>query len=380
MDDGTKRVLLVDDERAFVRGISAYLRTQGGFDVVTAVNGLQALEILGEQAIDVVVTDLEMPLMNGFELLAQMRDSYPKLPVIVMTAYSTPETLERMASIGAIPCLEKPLVLEDFVSELQAVLEQQAHGFLRGISVASILQLLEMERKTVTLNVAHGTSKGSLSFREGCLIDAETGNLRGDSAALEIISWEAATVELAAGGPSPHKTIVSGLHFLMLEAMRLVDEGRSVEDIDLGHLSPAPVEPIASTHTLSPAQKTTIGKAVNEVGQIDGVSGVALLSKDDQILSSHAVSDLESFESSARAFAEIAATSQAVATKSRFGGCSEISFGTEERLVLIQSPEIAGEQPVRVVVVVEWSCDHVALARRLGDTVPLVLESLAAGE
>jgi CheY-like chemotaxis protein len=372
-----KRVLFVDDERAFLRGISSYLRTHEGYEVHMAVNGVQALEILRRHEVDAVVTDLHMPVMDGFALLARLREAYPSLPVLVMTAYATPEALERMAAFGSIPVLEKPLMIEDLIDELEVVLADRAQGYLRGISVASLLQLLEMERKTVTLEVERGAKRGTLSFREGRLIDAATGAKTGDAAAMEIIGWDAATVRLDAGGPPPRKTVVSGLHFLMMESARLIDEGQSAEDVDLGPLSPMPVQALEPVREVTPAQREALQALAGDLTALGGVAGAAFLTSDARVLASQATGDLDAFEAAATSFARLAATAHDASKGAGLGGCGEITLGTVERLVVVQSPVIADAQPLRVVVVVEWGCDQTALGRRLGDVVPKALRRLA---
>jgi CheY-like chemotaxis protein len=86
-----KKVLIVDDEKPFLLsladGLGAYAKD---FEVVTASNGKEAVKVLNSSGVDLVVTDLRMPKMDGFELLAHMSGTYPGIPVIVMTAYGTP--------------------------------------------------------------------------------------------------------------------------------------------------------------------------------------------------------------------------------------------------------------------------------------------------
>ena len=87
-----KNVLLVDDDtemlHALKEGFKRYLES---FAVLLAEDGLQALEVLNHNIISLVVTDLKMPKMDGFELLAHIMQHYPDIPVIIITGYSTPE-------------------------------------------------------------------------------------------------------------------------------------------------------------------------------------------------------------------------------------------------------------------------------------------------
>ncbi|HQG24169.1 MAG TPA: response regulator, partial [Smithellaceae bacterium] len=103
-------ILIVDDEESFVLsladGLSVYKKY---FNLRTAPNGAEAVKILKLSSIDLVITDLSMPKMDGFELLAYMNRNYPKIPVILMTAYGTPKIEEIVSNMGIFRYLEKPL-------------------------------------------------------------------------------------------------------------------------------------------------------------------------------------------------------------------------------------------------------------------------------
>src|SRR4030066_2426974 len=107
---GAGEVLIVDDEEPFVLsladGLSSYKKY---FNVRTAPNGAEAVKTLKLSPIDLVITDLSMPKMDGFELLAYMSRNYPKIPVILMTAYGTPKIEEIVGNMGIFRYLEKPL-------------------------------------------------------------------------------------------------------------------------------------------------------------------------------------------------------------------------------------------------------------------------------
>ena len=106
-----REVLVVDDEEPLLltisEGLSIYRKY---FNLQTATNGVEAVKVLkSSPVIDLVVTDLSMPKMDGFELLAYMNRNYPQIPVILMTAYGTPKIEEIVSSMGLYCYLEKPL-------------------------------------------------------------------------------------------------------------------------------------------------------------------------------------------------------------------------------------------------------------------------------
>src|SRR5215510_3015999 len=133
-----KTVLIVDDEKLFlsclVEGLSVF---SDEFDVSTAENGKEALQILAARPIDIVVTDLRMPVMDGFGLIAEMTKSHPQVPIIVMTAFGTPRIEEQIREFHAFKYLEKPIELEMLAEQVRSGLSQLAEGRIQGITVFS---------------------------------------------------------------------------------------------------------------------------------------------------------------------------------------------------------------------------------------------------
>lgn len=107
-------ILLVDDSRTSRAVNFAYLFTLLGSNVhcLEAESGVQALGILATQAVDLVLLDLTMPGMSGFDVLAEMRTRNMRTPVVVVSADIQAKTRERVAALGAIGFIQKPLRLE----------------------------------------------------------------------------------------------------------------------------------------------------------------------------------------------------------------------------------------------------------------------------
>ena len=101
---------MVDDKKEVLEPLALGLQTSGEFEVLTAENGSQALEILrSRRDIDLLITDLEMPVMDGFELLARLKKDHPATPAIVLTSCITGKTNERLKAIGDYVCIQKPV-------------------------------------------------------------------------------------------------------------------------------------------------------------------------------------------------------------------------------------------------------------------------------
>src|SRR6195256_3290789 len=102
-----KQVLIVDDEPNLRKILSAQL-SRDGYDVLTAEDGEKGLEALREHHIDLVITDLKMPKLDGMALLREALREDPELPIVMITAHGTIDTAVEALKTGAFDYLTKP--------------------------------------------------------------------------------------------------------------------------------------------------------------------------------------------------------------------------------------------------------------------------------
>ncbi|EKD37544.1 MAG: hypothetical protein ACD_75C01094G0008 [uncultured bacterium] len=112
-------VLVVDDERS-MRDFLKILLEKEGHKVVTADNGDKALEILGNQSLDVVVSDIRMPGITGIELLELIKKESPDLPVIMITAFASPDDAVLAMKNGAFDYISKPFNVDEIKSVIES--------------------------------------------------------------------------------------------------------------------------------------------------------------------------------------------------------------------------------------------------------------------
>lgn len=118
------RVLVVDDDDSFRRVLSAQLE-KAGQEVVEAINGRDALEKLDEYDVDLILTDLQMPEVDGLELLKHLTTHRPEIPVIILTAFATIENAIEALRRGASDYLTKPFEREELLNRVSRFLEIQ---------------------------------------------------------------------------------------------------------------------------------------------------------------------------------------------------------------------------------------------------------------
>src|SRR5450432_2094808 len=102
-----KQVLIVDDEPNLRKILAAQL-SRDGYDVMTAEDGEQGLQMLRDHHIDLVVTDLKMPKVDGMTLLKRALEEEPELPVVMVTAHGTIDTAVEALKRGAFDFVTKP--------------------------------------------------------------------------------------------------------------------------------------------------------------------------------------------------------------------------------------------------------------------------------
>jgi|GEM_PF-1190316 len=214
-------ILIVDDDKNFLLSLVEGLRAHdNGFEIKTAENGKMAAEAIRDESVDLVITDLKMPETDGFELLAYMSSNYPRIPVIVMTAYGTPLIENSVTNLGAIRYVEKPLDFDLLLEHIYKSIELSESTYAPGIPLVTFLKLLNLEKKTCVLTVHYSENgnetEGKMFFKRGVLIDAATASKKGEGAAMEILGWERAAIKISTQPFTAEKNIQNDLDFLIM--------------------------------------------------------------------------------------------------------------------------------------------------------------------
>jgi len=125
-------VLIVDDQ-AGVRYLLDIVVREAGHSARTAQNGLEAVELARAARPDLVFMDVRMPLMGGLEALGKIKAMAPETVVIIMTAYSSEETVTQAMQMGALCCIAKPFDVDEIKDILVEYGWKRAN---RGIAAA----------------------------------------------------------------------------------------------------------------------------------------------------------------------------------------------------------------------------------------------------
>ncbi len=127
MTQTLSKILIVDDEKHLLKTLRDSL-TLEGFQVFTAASGREALRLLELQEVDVVLTDVRMPGMSGFQLLKQVKQRWPHTHVVIMTGYGSIQSAVESIHQGAANYILKPIHVDDLVRNIRELLGTSAEG------------------------------------------------------------------------------------------------------------------------------------------------------------------------------------------------------------------------------------------------------------
>jgi CheY-like chemotaxis protein len=220
-----KTILTVDDDKAILDFVSTILSKNSDYIVLKAQNGVEAVDMLNSHLIDLLITDLQMPKMDGFQLLAYINQNRYTFPIIIMSALPDSMDKSQIKEFGFPRYLEKskinPAIL---MREVEVLLSETAKGSMEGITLLNFLQLLQWEKKTCSVVVKSKERQGILYFSKGELINAMYNGIEGVQAGYQIIFWENAEIYIDNLDKNIKRKIDMSLSNFLLSATHLKDE------------------------------------------------------------------------------------------------------------------------------------------------------------
>lgn len=124
-----KSILIIDDDEFILFGLSRAIWGYGNdSEVLTAQHGKQAVEILGRRTVDLVVTDLKMPVMNGYEVVDFVNSNFPRTPVFVMTGDYLPDIMPKFRTAKVSRFVSKPFSFRQVAADILAELAPAKHA------------------------------------------------------------------------------------------------------------------------------------------------------------------------------------------------------------------------------------------------------------
>lgn len=236
----TQNILIVDDEKLFLKSLREGLRPHAkkhNFRILMAEDGRKAIDVLEKEDVLALITDIKMPEIDGLQLIAYVMNHFPLLPVVVMTAYGSPQIKKTADDRGVLHYLEKPVDFDEIIQIILNLLKTGKRRKVQGVSLPSLLQLLEMEKTTCTITVSGEGVRGFMYIRDGRLLDAKSERNSGMEAAVELLGLDPIEVEIREACPPLAGPAIGSLTEVLLEAFRIQDERRRQPAADADELS-----------------------------------------------------------------------------------------------------------------------------------------------
>ncbi len=280
------KVLIVDDEKSLILSLKTGLEEyKDSFEVLVAGNGKEAVKVIESTQIDLLITDLKMPVMNGFELLAYTFSNFPHIACVVMTAFNTPDIEQKLSDTALLKLIEKPVDIDQMTSVIIESLEKRENGSdLPGISLSNYLQLLSMEGKTCVIEVqGKNKGRGLIYFNKGQLYDAAYKKAKGEPAVNAMLQIKDHKILLKSlkSKNNIKKRIKNSLMAILMESAKNQDEQNKKEtdfefDNDylqlIDNIEPEGVEKLIDSNNAVEEEKTETKKGDKKMAKAEATT------------------------------------------------------------------------------------------------------------
>jgi DNA-binding response OmpR family regulator len=228
-----ERILVLEPDESLLSSILSALHEVAPEAVVDVAHDLdEAHRVVLDDRPDLFVLDMDAAKDLGQDFLLDLRTSHPNARAIILTAVHLPSQREQAAGIGAIHFLEKPFPHSDFVDLVHALLRPadedegaKFQGTLSDLHLSDIIQLKCLSGATSVLEfTGPAGEKARVYFDEGQICHAVTPGREGIEAFNEVVSWKGGKISEVFDTETPPRTIDTDWQFLLMEAVRKVDE------------------------------------------------------------------------------------------------------------------------------------------------------------
>jgi CheY-like chemotaxis protein len=228
------KILLLDDDPDVLNLYQQMLlQLPSEPDVHIATNGSSAMAMLDSEAFNLLVSDLNMPRMDGLQVLAIVRRKYPQLRTVVLTGVTDEQMRARAYAMGIDLFLEKPKSEKEynFLTDcLESLLGSEQAGGFRGVQSKSLVDLIQLEclsGNSAILKITNGKLEGRIWIQNGDVIDAATHGIDGEDAFRRILSWRTGNFEIVPIDHERPRKIHTSYQGLLLDTAQALDEAQA---------------------------------------------------------------------------------------------------------------------------------------------------------
>ena len=244
-----QQLLLVDADPRSVRVLEVSLK-KSGYSVTTAGDGVDALSKIELSTPDLILSDTKLPGMDGYAFVRRLKDrpEWAAIPVVFLTSQKSIEDKIRGLELGVEDYLTKPIFVRELIARVNLLITRRTQegiatrqsqtgrtkfqGSIQDMAVVDLLQTFEVSRKSGVLHVHNNAHSAKILFREGKIIDAQLGALRGEEAVYRTLIWNDGSFEVEFTIVKAEDIIEVSTQGILMEGMRRVDEwGRLLEQL-----------------------------------------------------------------------------------------------------------------------------------------------------
>ncbi|MBN8616472.1 MAG: DUF4388 domain-containing protein, partial [Deltaproteobacteria bacterium] len=244
-----KSLLLVDGDVRSLRVLEVSLR-KAGYNLTTCGTAKDAIETLEYASPDLILSDTRLPGMDGFALVEALRlnSDWAAIPIMFLSSDTSVESKVRGLQLGVEDYLTKPIYTKEILARIHLALNRRERdsfargraslsktrftGSLEDMGLVDLLQTIDVSRKSGVLDLRGPQGHGTITFRDGQILDAELGRIHGERAVYRLLLWSEGDFDIEFRPVRSEAHIQTPTTGLLMEGMRRVDEwGRLLEQL-----------------------------------------------------------------------------------------------------------------------------------------------------
>lgn len=274
------KILLLDDDQDFLdlyrEMLSQHLPSLP--DVRTANSGQRALTMLESDPYTLLSVDLQMPKMDGLQVLGIAARKYPKLRLVVLTAIRDEQFRTRAYAMGVDQYWIKPESDHEmglFMESIDSLLHHESQGGFRGMQSKSLVDIIQLEclsQSSVLLKINNGSAEGKIWIQNGEVIDAEAPGHTAEPAFQRLLGWKTGSFETLPADPARQRTIFTSYQGLLLNTAQALDEAASQTIVPIANSADA-----ASAGSFAP-----LLAELSQINHIEFVLAASAQSRDNE--------------------------------------------------------------------------------------------------
>lgn len=243
-----QNLLVVDADQRSLRVLEVSLR-KAGYSVAACTDVNSALEMLDLSPPDLIISDTRLPGQDGFAFIEEIRKhkSWADIPFMFLSSDVSVESKVRGLELGVEDYLTKPIYIREIITRVNLVISRRTRadietrgsaekakftGSLADMGLVDLLQTIDIGKKSGVLYLTSGRQRGAVYFRDGQLVDAELGDLKGERAIYRALVWSEGAFEIDFRPVRREDVIRISTQGILMEGIRRMDEwGRLLEQL-----------------------------------------------------------------------------------------------------------------------------------------------------